>query len=96
MKRRFCWQPRSGIFMPFSDLGLIIVDEEHENTYKQSEPSPRYQARDASIVLGQITGAKVLLGSATPSIESMQNAKSDKYGFVELSNRFFKCHTSRI
>lgn len=80
--------PRSGIFMPFSKLGLIIVDEEHENTYKQSEPSPRYQARDASIVLGQITGAKVLLGSATPSIESMYNAKTEKYGFVELSNRF--------
>lgn len=80
--------PRSGIFMPFSDLGLIIVDEEHENTYKQSEPSPRYQARDASIVLGQIANAKVLLGSATPSIESMQNAKVGKYGFVELSNRF--------
>ncbi len=80
--------PRSGIFMPFDNLGLIIVDEEHENTYKQSEPSPRYQARDCSIVLGQITGAKVLLGSATPSVESMQNAKSGKYGFVGLSNRF--------
>jgi len=74
--------------MPFDNLGLIIVDEEHENTYKQSEPSPRYQARDCSIVLGQITGAKVLLGSATPSVESMQNAKSGKYGFVGLSNRF--------
>jgi primosomal protein N' (replication factor Y) len=80
--------PRSGIFMPFSNLGLIIVDEEHENTYKQSEPSPRYQARDSSIVLGQVTGAKVLLGSATPSVESMHNAKNGKYGFVELSNRF--------
>ncbi|MCO4819242.1 MAG: primosomal protein N', partial [Bacteroidetes bacterium] len=80
--------PRSGIFMPFDNLGLIIVDEEHENTYKQSEPSPRYQARDCSIVLGQIADAKVLLGSATPSVESMQNAKSGKYGFVGLSNRF--------
>ena len=80
--------PRSGIFMPFNDLGLIIVDEEHENTYKQSEPSPRYQARDSSIVLGQITGAKILLGSATPSVESMHNAKQEKYGLVHLSNRF--------
>ncbi len=80
--------PRSGIFAPFKRLGLIIVDEEHENTYKQSEPNPRYQARDCSIILGQITGAKVLLGSATPSVESMHNAKREKYGFVELSNRF--------
>lgn len=80
--------PRSGIFMPFTDLGLIIVDEEHENTYKQSEPAPRYNARDCSIILGQITGAQVLLGSATPSVESMYNARSGKYGLVELSNRF--------
>lgn len=80
--------PRSGVLMPFDNLGLIIVDEEHENTYKQAEPSPRYQARDCSIILGQITEAKVLLGSATPSVESMQNAKSEKYGFVKLSNRF--------
>jgi len=80
--------PRSGIFMPFQDLGLIIVDEEHENTYKQTEPSPRYNARDASIVLGQIAQAKVLLGSATPSVESMRNAETEKYGFVKLDNRF--------
>ena len=80
--------PRSGIFMPFKDLGLIIVDEEHENTYKQTEPSPRYNARDASIVLGQIAQAKVLLGSATPSVESMRNAETEKYGFVKLDNRF--------
>ncbi|MBO6517290.1 MAG: primosomal protein N' [Bacteroidia bacterium] len=82
--------PRSGIFMPFNKLGLIIVDEEHENTFKQSEPSPRYQARDCSIVLGQIMKAKVLLGSATPSVESMHNARSGKYGFVHLTNRFSK------
>ncbi len=80
--------PRSGIFMPFDNLGLIIVDEEHENTYKQNEPAPRYNARDCSIVLGQITGANVLLGSATPSVESMHNAKSEKYGLVRLNNRF--------
>ena len=80
--------PRSGIFMPFDNLGLIIVDEEHENTYKQNEPAPRYNARDCSIVLGQITGAKVLLGSATPSVESMHNAKSEKYGLVKLNHRF--------
>ena len=79
---------RSSIFLPFQELGLIIVDEEHENTFKQIDPSPRYNARDASIVLAHLHSAKVLLGTATPSIESYFNAKSGKYGLVELSERY--------
>ena len=79
---------RSSIFLPFQELGLIIVDEEHENTFKQTDPSPRYNARDASIVLAHLHNAKVLLGTATPSIESYFNAKSGKYGLVELSERY--------
>jgi primosomal protein N' (replication factor Y) len=79
---------RSSIFLPFQELGLIIVDEEHENTFKQTDPSPRYNARDASIVLAHLHNGKVLLGTATPSIESYFNAKSGKYGLVELSERY--------
>lgn len=79
---------RSSIFLPFHNLGLIIVDEEHENTYKQFDPAPRYNAKDASNVLARIHGAKVLLGTATPSIETFYNAKSDKFGFVELKHRY--------
>lgn len=79
---------RSALFLPFNNLGLIIVDEEHEQTFKQQDPAPRYHARDASIVLANPHRAKVLLGSATPSIESYFNAQSDKYGFVEISERF--------
>lgn len=79
---------RSSIFLPFRDLGLIIVDEEHENTYKQQDPAPRYHARNAAIVLASIYRAKTLLGTATPSIESYQNAMSGKYGLVELKERF--------
>ncbi|AOW19541.1 primosomal protein N' [Urechidicola croceus] len=78
---------RSSLFLPFSNLGLIIVDEEHETSYKQFDPAPRYHARDAAVVLANIHSAKVLLGSATPSIESYQNAKEGKYGFVELMRR---------
>ncbi len=78
---------RSSIFLPFTNLGLIIIDEEHESSYKQYDPSPRYNARDASIVLGTIHKAKVLLGSATPSIENYYNAKSGKFGLVELNSR---------
>ncbi|TMM31540.1 primosomal protein N' [Polaribacter aestuariivivens] len=78
---------RSSIFLPFSNLGLIVVDEEHETSYKQFEPSPRYNARDAAIVLSNIHKAKILLGSATPSLESYFNAKQEKYGFVELNRR---------
>ncbi len=79
---------RSSIFLPFSNLGLIVVDEEHETSYKQFEPSPRYNARDAAIVLAKIHQAKIVLGSATPSLESYFNAQQNKYGFVELNRRF--------
>jgi primosomal protein N' (replication factor Y) len=79
---------RSAIFLPFTDLGLIIVDEEHENSYKQYDPAPRYNARDMAILMGNIHGAKVLLGSATPSYETFFNAKAGKYGLVELTERF--------
>ena len=79
---------RSAVFLPFQSLGLIIVDEEHETSYKQFDPAPRYHARDTAIYLGHIHGSKVLLGSATPSIESYYNAKAGKYGLVELKQRF--------
>ena len=79
---------RSSLFLPFSNLGLIIVDEEHENTYKQYDPAPRYNARDSALVLAQIHQAKVLLGSATPSVESYFNSKNGKYGLVELTSRY--------
>lgn len=79
---------RSSIFLPYQDLGLIIVDEEHENSYKQIDPSPRYNARDASIVLGKQFGAKIVLGSATPSIESYYLGKKDVFGLVELNKRY--------
>lgn len=78
---------RSATFLPFSNLGLIVVDEEHEASYKQFEPSPRYNARDAAVVLGKIHTAKVLLGSATPSLETKFNADQNKYGLVELKRR---------
>jgi primosomal protein N'' len=79
---------RSSIFLPFSNLGLIIVDEEHENSYKQFDPAPRYNARDMAILMGNLHGAKVLLGSATPSYETYFNARSNKYGMVSLTERF--------
>ena len=79
---------RSALFLPFSNLGLVIVDEEHEQTFKQVDPSPRYHARDASIVLANSFKAKVVLGSATPSIETYFNAQSGKYGLVEISERY--------
>ncbi len=79
---------RSAIFLPFKNLGLIIVDEEHENSYKQFDPAPRYNARDMAILMGNIHGARVLLGSATPSYETYFNARSKKYGLVDLDQRF--------
>lgn len=78
---------RSSIFLPFQRLGLVIVDEEHESSFKQYDPSPRYNARDSSIVLASSFKAKVLLGSATPSIETFYNAKTNKYGLVSLAQR---------
>jgi primosomal protein N' (replication factor Y) len=79
---------RSSVFLPFSDLGLIIVDEEHETSYKQFDPAPRYNARDAAIFLANMYKAKVLLGSATPSFESYYNARVNKYGLAELTERY--------
>ncbi len=79
---------RSSVFLPFNDLGLIIVDEEHETSYKQYDPAPRYNARDAAIYLANIYKGKVLLGSATPSFETYYNARVHKYGLVELMERY--------
>ena len=80
---------RSSLFLPFQRLGLVIVDEEHENTYKQQDPAPRYHARNAAIVLASMYGAKTLLGTATPSVESWYNAtEGDKYALVELKERY--------
>ncbi|MBO73332.1 MAG: primosomal protein N' [Flavobacteriales bacterium] len=79
---------RSSLFLPLKNLGLIIVDEEHENTFKQFDPAPRYHGRDLALVLSKIHKAKVLLGSATPSVESYFNAKTEKYGLVELTKRY--------
>ncbi|HSD13977.1 MAG TPA: primosomal protein N' [Flavobacterium sp.] len=79
---------RSALFLPFSDLGLIVIDEEHEQTFKQFDPAPRYHARDAAIVLASQHKAKVLLGSATPSLETYHNVKANKYGLVELFERY--------
>jgi primosomal protein N' (replication factor Y) len=80
--------PRSALFLPWQNLGLVIVDEEHETSFKQHDPAPRYHARDAAIWLANSFGAKVLLGSATPSVESYFNARSGKFGLVELSKRY--------
>ena len=87
-KGRVILGARSAIFLPFNKLGLIIVDEEHEPSYKQQDPAPRYHARSAAIMMAQWYGAKVLLGTATPSIESYHNALSGKYGLVEMTERF--------
>lgn len=75
---------RSAVFLPMSRLGLIIVDEEHEPSYKQQDPAPRYHGRDTAIVLGKFSGANVLLGSATPSVESYHHAETGKYALAEL------------
>jgi primosomal protein N' (replication factor Y) len=79
---------RSSLFLPFKNLGLIIVDEEHEPSFKQYNPAPRYNARDSAVVLGHLHNAKLLMGSATPSLESYHNAKTGKYGLVTLKKRF--------
>ncbi|HZY80682.1 MAG TPA: primosomal protein N' [Cyclobacteriaceae bacterium] len=87
-KFRFVVGVRSSIFLPFDDLGLIIVDEEHDASYKQQEPAPRYHARDVALVMGQFHSAKVLLGSATPSLESYYQSALGKYQWVALTERF--------
>lgn len=79
---------RSALFLPFDNLGLILVDEEHDSSFKQQDPAPRYHARDAAIYLASLHKAKTLLGTATPSLESYYNALNDKYGLVKLSERF--------
>ncbi|HVF81089.1 MAG TPA: primosomal protein N', partial [Flavisolibacter sp.] len=79
---------RSSLFLPYLDLGLIICDEEHDSSYKQQDPAPRYHGRDAAIYMSSLIGAKVLLGSATPCLETYHNAKTDKYGLAELHERF--------
>jgi len=87
-KFRIILGARSAIFLPYQDLGLVIVDEEHESSFKQYDPSPRYNARDCAIVLSTIHKAQIVLGSATPSIESYHNAKNGKYELVSLEDRF--------
>ena len=81
---------RSAVFLPFQHLGLVIIDEEHETSYKQQDPAPRYHARSAAIMMAaqMRNGTKVLLGTATPSMESYYNAKIGKYGLVELKERY--------
>jgi primosomal protein N' (replication factor Y) len=76
------------VFLPFANLGLVIVDEEHEASYKQQEPAPRYNARSGAIVLANMFGAKTLLGTATPSLESYHNAKKGRYGYVQITQRY--------
>ncbi|MGN0281827.1 MAG: primosomal protein N' [Prevotella sp.] len=79
---------RSAVLLPFQNLGLVIIDEEHETSYKQHDPAPRYHARSVALVLAQMTGAKTLLGTATPSIETYRNALTGKYGLVRLDKRY--------
>ena len=79
---------RSAVFLPFSDLGLVVVDEEHDASYKQQEPAPRYHARDAAVYLANLWGARTVLGSATPSVETYHNAMSGKYGYALMKKRY--------
>ena len=87
---------RSAMFLPFENLGLIVVDEEHDSSYKQQDPAPRYQARDSALMLALQSGAKVILGSATPSVESMFNAEKNKYTLVEMNERFGNASLPKI
>ncbi len=87
-KPRVILGARSSVFLPFKNLGIIVIDEEHENSYKQTEPMPRYNARDSAIFLSKILKTKCLLGSATPSVETYYNSINEKYGFVELNKRY--------
>lgn len=95
-KFRIILGARSAVFLPFQNLGLIIVDEEHENSFKQFDPAPRYNARDTAIVLAQLNKAKVLLGSATPAIETYFNATEGRFGLVSLHERFGKIQLPEI
>jgi primosomal protein N' (replication factor Y) (superfamily II helicase) len=87
---------RSALFLPFKDLGLMVIDEEHEHSFKQFEPAPRYHARDTSIYLASLFGCKTILGSATPAFETFFNAKRNKYGYVPLNTRYYQVQPSDI
>ena len=87
---------RSSVFLPFKNLGLVIVDEEHETTYKQQDPAPRYHARSVAVMLAAYHGAKTLLGTATPSVESYYNAQCGKYGLVQMTERYSQVQLPRI
>ena len=87
---------RSSLFLPFTNMGLVIVDEEHDSSYKQTEPAPRYQAKDTAIMLAQLHGANVLLGSATPSYESEYNCISGKFTLVELTEKYYGAITPQV
>lgn len=87
---------RSAVLLPFQRLGLVIVDEEHETSYKQQDPAPRYHARSAAIILAQLFGAKTLLGTATPSMETYANARNGKYGLVRLTTRYQDIQLPRV
>lgn len=93
---RFVVGVRSSIFLPFDNLGLIIVDEEHDASYKQQEPAPRYNARDVALIMSQMHHAKVLLGSATPSVETYYHATRGKYGLVKLDKRFGEAQLPKV
>ena len=95
-KFKFVIGVRSSIFLPFDNLGLIIVDEEHDASYKQQEPAPRYHARDVAMIVAQFHHAKVLLGSATPSVETYFHAKQNRYGLVKLDKRYGEAHLPEI
>lgn len=87
---------RSALFLPFDNLGLVVIDEEHDSSFKQFEPAPRYHARDSGVVLAKMFGAKVLMGSATPALETMHNAEMGKYGLVTLNSRYGGVHMPKI
>lgn len=87
---------RSALFLPFQDLGLVVVDEEHESAYKQTDSKPYFHARDMALVLGKYHGSRMILGSATPSLESYYNAQSGKYGYVQLTKRFSDVQMPKI
>lgn len=87
---------RSSIFLPYRNLGLIIVDEEHDASYKQTEPNPRYNGRDAALMLAKLHGAKIILGSATPSLETLYNVYTSKYAMVELNQTYYGATTPKI
>lgn len=87
---------RSSLFLPFSNLGLIIIDEEHDSSYKQNDPAPRYNGRDSALMLAKIWNAGVVLGSATPSLESIYNCYTNRYSLVELNNKYFSAKESSV